>query len=97
MIIRMLIPLIMIISITSGQKPLKEKPQVGKFLEIKVDDPNLQREIDALRGMFQSDLAQLKQKHKEEKKSLRKSYKEKLKALRKNAKQKRKKQKRPGN
>ena len=93
---RIMITLILLISVTAGQQPMKEKPKEGKFLEIKVDDLDLQREIDALRALFETDLAQLKQKHKVEKQSLRKTYKEKLKALMKKNKQKRKLKERPG-
>ena len=93
---RIMITLILLISATAGQQPMKEKPKEGKFLEIKVDDLDLQREIDALRALFETDLAQLKQKHKVEKQSLRKTYKEKLKALMKKNKQKRKLKERPG-
>ena len=69
----------------------------NNFLEVKVNDPDLQREIDALRVLFDADLEKLKQKHKEEKRTLRKSYKVKVKALRKQAKAKRTLKKRPGN
>ena len=94
---RMILPMCILISFMEAQQPIEEKPKENNFLEVKVNDPDLQREINALRVLFDSDLQKLKQKHKEEKRTLRRSYKGKLKALRKKAKEKRKLKKRPGN
>ena len=95
---RMILPMCILISFMAAQQPIEEKPKENNFLEVKVNDPDLQREINALRVLFDADLQKLKQKHKEEeKRTLRKSYKGKLKALRKKAKEKRKLKKRPGN
>ena len=63
---------------------LKQKPEKdSKFLEIKVDNPDLQAEIDNLKKQYDSELNELKVQFKEQKKSLRKSYKGRLKELRK--------------
>ena len=94
---RMILPMCILISFMEAQQPIEEKSKENNFLEVKVNDPDLQREINALRVLFDADLQKLKQKHKEEKRTLRRSYKGKLKALRKKAKEKRKLKKRPGN
>ena len=94
---RMILPMCILISFMAAQQSIEEKPKENNFLEVKVNDPDLQREIDALRVLFDADLEKLKQTHKEEKRTLRKSYKVKLKALRKKAKEKRKLKKRIGN
>jgi|TARA_B100002003_G_scaffold34563_1_gene29877 hypothetical protein len=63
---------------------LKQKPEKdSKFLEIKVDNPDLQAEIDNLKKQYDLELNELKIQFKEQKKSLRKSYKGRLKELRK--------------
>ena len=63
---------------------LKQKPEKDlKFLEIKVDNPDLQAEIDNLKKQYDSKLNELKVQFKEQKKSLRKSYNARLKKLRK--------------
>ncbi len=60
----------------------------SKFLELKVDNPELQIEVDALKKQYELELSTMKAEFKERKKSLRKSYKSKLKELRKRFKKK---------
>ena len=63
---------------------LKQKTEKdSKFLEIKVDYPELQAEIDNLKKQYDSELNELKVQFKKQKKSLKKSYKERFKELRK--------------
>ena len=72
------------VSLTINAQESKQNPEKdSKFLELKVDDPELQLEIDKLKKQFDSDLNELKSEFKEQKKSLRKSYKGRLKELRK--------------
>ena len=63
---------------------MKQKPEKdSKFLDIKVDNPELQAEIYNLKKQYDSELNELKVQFKEKKKSLKKSYKGQLKELRK--------------
>ena len=61
------------------KKPEKD----SKFLDIKVDNPELQEEIYNLKKQYDSELNELKVQFKEKKKSLKKSYKGQLKEIRK--------------
>ena len=77
------ITLLTVFMIINGQE-LKQNPEKDtKFLELKVDNPELQSEIDKLKKQYDSELKELKLEFKEQKKSLRKSYKVRLKELRK--------------
>ena len=60
----------------------------SKFLEIKVNNPELQIEVDDLKKQYELELNEMKAAFKERKKSLRKSYRLKLKELRKRYKKK---------
>tara|TARA_B100000965_G_scaffold335281_1_gene301076 strand:- start:2414 stop:2686 length:273 start_codon:yes stop_codon:yes gene_type:complete len=60
----------------------------SKFLEIKVNNPELQIEVDGLKKEYELELSEIKAAFKERKKSLRKSYRLKLKELRKRYKKK---------
>ena len=85
--------LFLMISI-NAQQELKQKPEKdSKFLEIQVDNPELQSEIDNLKIEYDSELNKLKEEFKIQKKSLRKSYKGQLKELRKKYKTKKSKKK----
>ena len=81
--INILISMIIFTSAMFAQDIVKGQSKETKFLDVQVDNPNLQKEIDALKDEFLIDLEALKVKHKKEKKSLRGTYKDKLKALRK--------------
>ena len=78
-----LLSLIIFSSAVFAQDIVKEQSNETKFLDVQVDNPVLQNEIDALKNAFLLDLEALKVKHKKEKKELRGSYKDQLKALRK--------------
>ena len=72
------------VSMIINAQELKQNPEKdSKFLELKVDNPELQSEIDKLKKQYDSELKELKLEFKEQKKSLRKSYKVRLKELRK--------------
>jgi len=60
----------------------------SKFLEIKVNNPELQIGVDDLKKQYELELNEMKAAFKERKKSLRKSYRLKLKELRKRYKKK---------
>ena len=75
---------ILTIFVSIHAQEMKQKPEKdSKFLDIKVDNPELQSEIDKLKKQYDSELKELKLEFKEQKKSLRKSYKVRLKELRK--------------
>ena len=78
-----LLSLIIFSSAVFAQDIVKEQSKETKFLDVQVDNPVLQNEIDALKNAFLLDLEAFKVKHKKEKKELRGSYKDQLKALRK--------------
>ncbi len=75
--------LILFTSSVFAQDIVKEHSKETKFLDIKVENPDLQKEIDALKNAYLLDVEALKVTHKKEKKSLRSTYKDKLKSLRK--------------
>ena len=79
-----------LITLSNAQDKVRVQEKESKFLEITVDNPELQIEIDNLKKQYDADLNELKAKHKEQKKILRKSYKERLRALRKRFKLKKK-------
>tara|TARA_B110000444_G_C18352416_1_gene372377 strand:+ start:202 stop:471 length:270 start_codon:yes stop_codon:yes gene_type:complete len=68
---------------TYGQSQPKIKNKDHGFLEQKVKDPALQKEIDNLRYNFEKELSVLKKKHKDDKKNLRKIFRIKLKSAKK--------------
>jgi len=72
-----------LITLSNAQDKVKVQEKESKFLEIRVDNPELQIEIENLKNQYDADLNELKVKHKEEKTTLRKTYKERLKELRK--------------
>ena len=72
-----------LITLSNAQDKVRIQEKEAKFLEITVDNPELQIEIDNLKKQYDADLNELKSKHKEQKKILRKSYKERLRELRK--------------
>ena len=72
-----------LITLSNAQDKVRVQEKESKFLEITVDNPELQIEIDNLKNQYDADLNELKVKHKEEKTILRKTYKERLKELRK--------------
>ena len=72
-----------LITLSNAQDKVRTQEKEAKFLEITVDNPELQIEIDNLKKQYDADLNELKFKHKEQKKILRKSYKERLRELRK--------------
>ena len=72
-----------LITLSNAQDKVRIQEKEAKFLEITVDNPELQIEIDNLKKQYDADLNELKFKHKEQKKILRKSYKERLRELRK--------------
>lgn len=74
---------VLIFSLINAQQGKNIQEKENKFLEIKVEDPALQSEIDLLRSEFTAELDEIKRKHKLEKKSLRKIYRQRLKVLRK--------------
>ena len=79
-----------LITLNNAQDKVRSQEKESKFLEITVDNPELQIEIDNLKKQYDTDLNELKAKHKEQKKILRKSYKERLRELRKRFKIKKK-------
>jgi uncharacterized protein (DUF736 family) len=75
---------ILTIFVSIHAQEMKQKPEKdSKFLDIKVDNPELQAEIYNLKKQYDSELNELKVQFKEQKKSLKKSYKGQLKELRK--------------
>ncbi len=84
--------ILLTIFVSIHAQELKQKQEKDtKFLELKVDNPELQVEIDKLKKQYDSELNELKVQFKEQKKSMRKAYKEQLKELRKKYKKKTKK------
>jgi hypothetical protein len=79
-----------LITLSNAQEKVRSQEKESKFLELTVDNPELQIEIDNLKKQYDADLIELKTKHKEQKIILRKSYKERLKELRKRFKLKKK-------
>ena len=62
--------LLLTILVSIQAQGLKQKPEKdSKFLEIKVDNPVLQAEIDNLKKQYDSELNELKVQFKEQKKS----------------------------
>tara|TARA_B110000263_G_scaffold193266_1_gene171344 strand:+ start:265 stop:549 length:285 start_codon:yes stop_codon:yes gene_type:complete len=78
------------ITLSNAQEKVRSQEKESKFLELTVDNPELQIEIDTLKKQYDADLIELKTKHKEQKIILRKSYKERFKELRKRFKLKKK-------
>jgi len=75
---------ILTIFVSIHAQEMKQKPEEdSKFLDIKVDNPELQAEIYNLKKQYDSELNELKVQFKEQKKSLKKSYKGQLKELQK--------------
>jgi len=75
---------ILTIFVSIHAQEMKQKPEEdSKFLDIKVDNPELQAEIYNLKKQYDSELNELEVQFKEKKKSLKKSYKGQLKELRK--------------
>ena len=75
---------ILTIFVSIHPQEMRQKPEKdSKFLDIKVDNPELQEEIYNLKKQYDSELNELKVQFKEKKKSLKKSYKGQLKELRK--------------
>ena len=70
-----------------AQEEKQKKSKDSIFLEIKVENPDLQLKINNLKKQYDSELSELKVHFKEDKKILRKSYKQRLKELRKTYKQ----------
>ena len=70
------------------QKLKQNAKKESKFLEIKVNNPDLQNQADDLKKQYELELTEMKAAFKERKKSLRKSYRLKLKELRKRYKKK---------
>jgi len=79
-----------LITLSNAQDKVRSQEKESKFLEITVDNPELQIEIDNLKKQYDADLYELKAKQKEQKKTLKKTYKERLKELRKRFKLKKK-------
>ena len=71
-----------LITLSNAQDKVRGQEKESKFIEITVDNPELQIEIDNLKKQYDADLNELKAKHKEQKKLFRKTYKERLKELR---------------
>jgi hypothetical protein len=62
--------LLLTILVSIQAQELKQKPEKdSEFLEIKVDNPDLQAEIDNLKKQYDSELNELKVQFKEQKKS----------------------------
>jgi len=78
-----------LITLNNAQDKVRSQEKESKFLEITVDNPELQIEIDNLKKQYDTDLNELKAKHKE-KKLFRKTYKKRLKELRNRYKSKKK-------
>jgi len=55
------------VSFVYSQQEISKERKENRFLEIEVDNPELQKEINALRLMYESDLEILIKKNKEEK------------------------------
>ena len=55
------------VSFVYPQQEISKERKENRFLEIEVDNPELQKEINALRLMYESDLEILIKKNKEEK------------------------------
>lgn len=85
--------LFLMISINAQQELTQNPEKDSKFLEIQVDNPELQSEIDNLKIEYDSELNKIKEEFKIKKKSLRKLYKGKLKEIRKKYKIKKSKKK----
>ena len=80
-----------LITLNNAQDKVRSQEKESKFLEITVDNPELQIEIDNLKKQYDIDLNELKDKNKEQKKLFRKTYKKRLKELRNRYKLKKKK------
>ena len=79
----------MIVAVSLFPQGLKQNSKIdSKFLDIKVNNPELQIEVDGLKKQYELELKEMKAVFKESKKSLRKSYRLKLKELRKRYKKK---------
>jgi hypothetical protein len=55
------------VSFVYSQQEISKERKENRFLEIEVDNPELQKEINALRLMYESDLEIFIKKNKEEK------------------------------
>ena len=77
--IKLIFLLFTLITLNNAQDKVRSQEKESKFLEITVDNPELQIEIDNLKKQYDADLNELKTKHK--KKLFRKTYKERLKIL----------------
>ena len=58
-----------LITLNNAQDKVKSQEKESKFLEITVDNPELQIEIDNLKKQYDSELNELKVQFKEQKKS----------------------------
>jgi len=56
-----------LITLSNAQDKVRSQEKESKFLEITVDNPELQIEIDNLKKQYDTDLNELKAKHKEQK------------------------------
>ena len=88
--IKLIILFFSLITLSNAQDKVRGQEKESKFLEITVDNPELQIEIDNLKKQYDTDLNELKAKHKEQKKLFRKTYKKRLKELRNRYKSKKK-------
>ena len=57
-----------LITLNNAQDKVRSQEKESKFLEITVDNPELQIEIDNLKKQYDADLNELKVKYKEQKK-----------------------------
>ena len=88
--IKLIILFFTLITLNNAQDKVRSQEKESKFLEITVDNPELQIEIDNLKKQYDTDLNELKAKHKEQKILIRKTYKKRLKELRNRYKSKKK-------
>ena len=66
--IKLIVLFFTLITLNNAQDKVKSQEKESKFLEITVDNPELQIEIDNLKKQYDADLNELKAKHKEQKK-----------------------------
>ena len=88
--IKLILLFFTLITLCNAQDKVRGQEKESKFLEITVDNPELQIEIDNLKKQYDADLNELKAKHKEQKILYRKTYKKRLKELRNRYKSKKK-------
>jgi len=63
------------------RQSVKKPRSVVKFFDIKVDNPELQAEVDLLKQEYLNELTTIKEKFKNKKKKLKMTYKSRLKEL----------------